>query len=158
MPDRVIPVPAIQPADPPTTTTLLPRPLGLRVRDVREHRGLGYREAAAEIGMAVGALHRLENDGTLDLRLSSYERVVAWLLEHGPAPLASDRLPDVGPYVEDDRPIGEQIREADAAFAAARERLDAVVGRARDRRVTWREIGDALGVSRQAAHERFQGV
>lgn len=75
------------------TTTLPERPLGLRVRDVREFRGLDYRAAAAEIGIATGTLHRLENDGTLDPWLSTARKVEAWLQEHGPAPLSADRLP-----------------------------------------------------------------
>lgn len=77
------------------TVTLPERPLGLRVRDVREYRGLDYRAAAAEIGIAVGQLHRLENDGTLDPRTSTVRKVEAWLQEHGPAPLAADRIPGV---------------------------------------------------------------
>lgn len=79
------------------TTTLPERPLGLRVRDVREHRGLDYRQAAAEIGMSVGQLHRLENDGTLDPRISTARKVETWLEQHGPAPLAADRLPETSP-------------------------------------------------------------
>lgn len=68
------------------------RPLGLRVRDLREHLGIGYRIAAAQIGVAVGQLHRLENDPTLDPLSSTTAKVEAWLAAHDAPPLAADRL------------------------------------------------------------------
>jgi hypothetical protein len=48
------------------------------------------------------------------------------------------------------------LPEIDADIEAEERRLRACVRMLRARRATWREIGDALHVSRQAAWERFQ--
>jgi hypothetical protein len=45
---------------------------------------------------------------------------------------------------------------AAADLAAARASLDAAVARALHWEASWSEIGDAVGVSRQAAHRRFR--
>jgi hypothetical protein len=45
---------------------------------------------------------------------------------------------------------------AAADLAAARAALDAAVARALHWEASWSEIGDAVGVSRQAAHRRFR--
>lgn len=47
------------------------------------------------------------------------------------------------------------ITQAAAALAAADAKLRDRVAEARANGVTWDEIGDALGVSRQAAHRKF---
>lgn len=49
----------------------------------------------------------------------------------------------------------EVIALASAICDAARAGLDASVHLARQRRCTWAEIGQALGVSRQAVYRRF---
>lgn len=50
---------------------------------------------------------------------------------------------------------GQDLRDLDAAIRTARgELVNAVVARRRDG-WSWQRIGDALGVSRQAAWERF---
>lgn len=47
------------------------------------------------------------------------------------------------------------ISDAAAAVAAAEAKLRARVGEARANGVTWEEIGEALGTTRQSAHARF---
>jgi hypothetical protein len=47
------------------------------------------------------------------------------------------------------------LRSADAAVAGARTVLQAQVDALRQRKVSWEAIGRALGISRQAAWERF---
>lgn len=51
--------------------------------------------------------------------------------------------------------LGRQAAEADRQAAEADRRLRAAVGRARLRGATWEQIGRALGVTKQAAHDRF---
>lgn len=48
--------------------------------------------------------------------------------------------------------------ELEGEVVASGERLEACVVLLRERRVSWREIGEALGVSRQAAWQRFRGA
>jgi hypothetical protein len=48
------------------------------------------------------------------------------------------------------------LPEIEADIEAGERRLHAAVRQLRERRATWREIGDALQVSRQAAWQRFQ--
>lgn len=48
-----------------------------------------------------------------------------------------------------------QVLEAARAVEAAKDHLAAQVDAARANGHTWQTIGDALGMSRQAAHERF---
>lgn len=48
--------------------------------------------------------------------------------------------------------------ELDAEVGESTERLRGCVTLLRQRRASWREIGAALGVSRQAAWQRFHGV
>ncbi len=48
--------------------------------------------------------------------------------------------------------------ELEGELVASAERLDACVVLLREQRVSWREIGEALGVSRQAAWQRFRGA
>ncbi len=47
------------------------------------------------------------------------------------------------------------LKAQDANVESARTRLQASIDLLREREVSWAEIGDALGVSRQAAWERF---
>ena len=47
------------------------------------------------------------------------------------------------------------IAQAASALVAAEEKLHARVHEARKNGVTWDEIGEALGVTRQSAHRRF---
>lgn len=54
------------------------------------------------------------------------------------------------------RDPGEELTAALAAQAAAERRLHHAVHRARESGWTWEEIAQTLGVSRQAAHRRFQ--
>lgn len=49
----------------------------------------------------------------------------------------------------------ELVAAASTAFEAARAALHDAVRRALDEGATWSEIGDVLGVSRQAAFQRF---
>lgn len=51
----------------------------------------------------------------------------------------------------------EAVREAVRASAAAGRALTAAVAAARDANVSWADIGQAAGISRQAAHERWGG-
>ena len=51
-----------------------------------------------------------------------------------------------------------QIREAQAALEQARDQLGAAVRDARRNGQTWAEVGEALGMSRQAAFKRFGAV
>lgn len=48
-----------------------------------------------------------------------------------------------------------RVREAVAGLAAAEAELRAAVGAMRAAGAPWSVIGDALGVTRQTAHERF---
>jgi len=50
------------------------------------------------------------------------------------------------------------VRRAAGEVARAQERLDAEVHRARLVGASWAQIGDAVGVTRQSAHERWSGV
>ncbi|MEM7050681.1 MAG: ClpX C4-type zinc finger protein [Acidobacteriota bacterium] len=47
------------------------------------------------------------------------------------------------------------LRVADGTLDAVRAVLQDQIDEARGRRISWQKIGDALGVSRQAAWERF---
>jgi hypothetical protein len=49
----------------------------------------------------------------------------------------------------------EMVAKASAAFEAAREALQRAVHVALDHGATWSDIGGVLGVSRQAAFQRF---
>lgn len=72
----------------------------------------------------------------------------AWLdeLERDPSPLATKAA---------DASDLRRISQADAAIGAAREELAAAVAAARDNGRSWGAIGMVLGVSKQAARERF---
>ncbi|HWJ80682.1 MAG TPA: hypothetical protein VNS55_00490 [Nocardioides sp.] len=50
------------------------------------------------------------------------------------------------------------LPEIEADIEAGERRLRACVRQLRERRATWREIGEALQVSRQAAWQRFQNL
>lgn len=54
-----------------------------------------------------------------------------------------------------DRQLLAALKPADASLNAVRAVLKAQVETLRRRGISWSEIGDALGVSRQAAWERF---
>ncbi len=57
--------------------------------------------------------------------------------------------------------VGEMLRllpDLEAEVAASHDRLRVCVAALRARRATWREIGQALEVSRQAAWERFHAA
>jgi ATP-dependent Clp protease ATP-binding subunit ClpX len=54
-------------------------------------------------------------------------------------------------------PSLEKLRTLGQALGAAEERLRPLVGELRQAGVPWAAIGQALGVSRQAAWERFSG-
>jgi hypothetical protein len=56
----------------------------------------------------------------------------------------------------DDLTIGEAMTAASWLEAAVPEVLRQLVAMARDQGGTWTEIGEALGVSAQAAHQRFR--
>jgi hypothetical protein len=49
----------------------------------------------------------------------------------------------------------EEINESNRALILAEEQLYGIVGQARDNRVKWSLIGRVLGVSAQAAQQRF---
>ena len=54
----------------------------------------------------------------------------------------------------DDRLL-DNLERSQAAFEASRAVLQSQIDTLRKREVSWSKIGDALGVSRQAAWERF---
>jgi ATP-dependent protease Clp ATPase subunit len=56
-----------------------------------------------------------------------------------------------------DEDLLETLRPAAATVRAVEETLQQHVTQLRGHRVTWTRIGEALGVSRQAAWERFSG-
>jgi hypothetical protein len=56
-----------------------------------------------------------------------------------------------------DRQLLHSLRPATAAVQAVDDVLHEQVGILREREVSWERIGKALGVSRQAAWERFSG-
>lgn len=47
------------------------------------------------------------------------------------------------------------VEEAAAAHGEASEQLDQAVARARDYGASWADIGRAVGITRQSAHERW---
>ena len=49
----------------------------------------------------------------------------------------------------------EAVTEADRAYVAARDHLDAAVAAARANGASWQQIGRALGITRQWAWQRF---
>ncbi len=51
----------------------------------------------------------------------------------------------------------QRVKDAARHLERAESDLRASVARARERGATWQQVGDALGISRQAAHERFGG-
>lgn len=51
----------------------------------------------------------------------------------------------------------ERVISADVLCGLATTVLADLVDEARNAGVTWHELGEALGISRQAAHERFRG-
>ena len=55
----------------------------------------------------------------------------------------------------DSEDYGSAIRQADALNQRSREHLHALVLSAREHGASWQVVGDALGVSRQAAFKRF---
>lgn len=58
-----------------------------------------------------------------------------------------------GPFADE----VERVVTADVLCGLAAQVLSDLVDEARAAGVTWHELGEALGVSRQAAHERFRG-
>lgn len=81
----------------------------------------------------------------------------------GPASANGSSLADLASLVDaaDEelrRPAGDEvvmIRRADELVRRSQERLSELVSTARSSGVSWQTIGDALGVSRQAAFKRF---
>lgn len=72
--------------------------------------------------------------------------------------LAGGPVPEPGAFRPLDRPTSELLEllpSVDFASDANREFLQALVDALRAREVSWADIGQALGVSRQAAWERF---
>lgn len=53
--------------------------------------------------------------------------------------------------------VSYAFNQAIYALAEAEERLHGTVAAMRSHGCTWREIGEALGVTRQAAQQRFGG-
>jgi ATP-dependent Clp protease ATP-binding subunit ClpX len=62
-------------------------------------------------------------------------------------------FPDLGSRSKAD--LLATLRPSSSAVDLAREALQEVVDELRRREASWAEIGDALGISRQAAWERF---
>jgi hypothetical protein len=73
------------------------------------------------------------------------KRLAALAEERAASPAALDRLSAAVLVVEDLRSEGDQL-------------LDRFVANARQHDCSWTEIGEALGVSKQAAHQRFLAV
>lgn len=72
---------------------------------------------------------------------------------------ASDTARSLVPAWADSAVVGgELVAGAARLVAQAREVLALAVAYERRRGASWEDIGEALGVSRQAAHERFAGV
>lgn len=74
-------------------------------------------------------------------RTDALSELAAALEKDGAAPAAGDEI--------------EMILRADELTKSAHARLHELVAVARDRDISWLTIGDALGVSRQAAFKRF---
>ena len=78
---------------------------------------------------------------------------------HRPGPsrrtALADRIGSVAAAVEDKSALLLDVREAADAVPAAVQTLRNAVDAARSAGATWTEIAGALGVSRQAAWERF---
>ncbi len=68
----------------------------------------------------------------------------------------AQRLANYEPNPDDERPVEEYLLER-AALARARSELQVVeaVTAARTRGVPWNRIGELLGTSAQAAHQRY---
>ena len=56
---------------------------------------------------------------------------------------------------EDRAVVLEQVGVAAVAYDAARRALEEAVGRAREQGFSWSEVGGVLGITRQAAFQRF---
>lgn len=71
----------------------------------------------------------------------------------------SRKMPkNLPPYEEQDTELLlEHLPKAEKVAQQASETLYVTVDLLRQRKVSWQKIGDALGVSRQAAWERFSG-
>jgi ATP-dependent Clp protease ATP-binding subunit ClpX len=69
--------------------------------------------------------------------------------------LADPSIPFPGMDEEDDDTLLRRLPPASGRVAAADAGLRGLVDLLRSREVSWARIGDALGVSRQAAWERF---
>jgi hypothetical protein len=76
-----------------------------------------------------------------------------------PNPRGADRLPSGGGALRPDgittREAARPLEELHAAELRIRAELPAAVAVARAAGASWADIGTALGMSRQAAHERF---
>ena len=76
--------------------------------------------------------------------------------------IAEKRSSDPGPRVRlwdqiDDRALLEHLPRIEAVRDQVDEDLRAWVAEARRRELSWERIGDALGMKRQSAWERFAG-
>lgn len=54
-------------------------------------------------------------------------------------------------------PALDALRSAKATIDSETDRLRPLVAEARHRGASWQQVGDALGMTRQAAHERYGG-
>jgi hypothetical protein len=78
---------------------------------------------------------------------------------HHPLPTTYDELLDLLPAwggTAHDRRLILRVMVARDAFAVAEEELREAVGAAYDGGDSWRTIGTVLGISRQAAQQRFR--
>lgn len=64
----------------------------------------------------------------------------------------------VATYADAYRSPGDTVEEAARILADARELLALAVAYERRRGTSWETVGETLGVSRQAAHERYAGI
>lgn len=73
----------------------------------------------------------------------------AWAIHRATEPVSEDRP------VPGELPQVDQMRWARWVMAEASQLVEASVIEARAHRITWQEIGDVHGMSRQAAYQRF---
>jgi hypothetical protein len=84
-------------------------------------------------------------------------RSIQEILDH--ADELAKRFEDYEPNPADERPVEEYLLERAALARARSERqiVDAVTA-ARSKNVSWQRIGELLGTSPQAAHQRYGAV
>lgn len=91
-------------------------------------------------------------------RKSKSERLAAIVRDESPTKPKPKPAPKEAPAIVSTRRSQQLIAQAAAAVDAAERKLHERVRDARANGVTWDEIGEALGVTRQSAHRRFSAT